>query len=480
MNLKNLLLIGLGLVVMVACSEMDQTQIKLSGHIVQENSDLGQLVVKYFKYVGDEPQLIDSVKVSNNGAYEVLIDDEGIYKIGVYKAGLPYENSILVVAKKGDNTILNVELENYAIIAKQFKGENAFNLTYADNLFSTLIDQDIADLYKYIGLTREQRIVEMPDLRDRYKASQKASFNNLKHEKSAFIKEAESFLNLNYTYLIGTLDYYDDISSKSDFVVPTKEIFSSIAPTSFYWSFNDQLPLMVISDYKFPFTIYGYSNELKENFIILKDLILNHPDKNVSGYTSVFSLSSLTLSSDQKYVDEITNYFLQRDGYNTEVQNIFNSMFSPTRAIKVGNQLPDFSITSLADSTTIYTNYTFNKSIYLIDIWATWCKPCMKEIPFHHQTFEKYSNSNFDILSISFDKSQDLVDKFRKNKWPMPWKHAILPEGKDSDLAKKLEANFLPQMILVDGRTNTIIAELMFMKEGNLEKILVDYMEQYN
>ena len=132
----------------------------------------------------------------------------------------------------------------------------------------------------------------------------------------------------------------------------------------------------------------------------------------------------------------------------------------------------------MLDEKVTYTNESFKGKIYLMDFWATWCKPCMKEMPSLHEAYEKYSkNGKFDILSVSFDSSQNLVEQFMENKWEVPWKHVIMTKGKNSPELKPFEVGFIPKMILVDGNTNTILSETFFMKEGKLEEVLVEHLK---
>ncbi|MDH3381944.1 MAG: redoxin domain-containing protein, partial [Flavobacteriaceae bacterium] len=41
--------------------------------------------------------------------------------------------------------------------------------------------------------------------------------------------------------------------------------------------------------------------------------------------------------------------------------------------------------------------------IYVINFWATWCKPCVEELPAFIKLHEKYQNKNVKVLLVSFD-----------------------------------------------------------------------------
>ncbi|MBF6627229.1 MAG: TlpA family protein disulfide reductase [Proteiniphilum sp.] len=44
-----------------------------------------------------------------------------------------------------------------------------------------------------------------------------------------------------------------------------------------------------------------------------------------------------------------------------------------------------------------------NDTVYLINFWATWCAPCLKEIPSFEQLGEMYSDKKVKILMVSLD-----------------------------------------------------------------------------
>jgi len=63
---------------------------------------------------------------------------------------------------------------------------------------------------------------------------------------------------------------------------------------------------------------------------------------------------------------------------------------------------------------------TLNDKIVIVELWATWCSPCLKEIPKIPALRKK--NPNIEFYSISLDKSPDKMKKFiEKNNydWPM-------------------------------------------------------------
>jgi thiol-disulfide isomerase/thioredoxin len=44
-----------------------------------------------------------------------------------------------------------------------------------------------------------------------------------------------------------------------------------------------------------------------------------------------------------------------------------------------------------------------NDTVYLVNFWATWCAPCLKEIPYFEQLGEKYRDKKLKIVMVSLD-----------------------------------------------------------------------------
>ncbi len=466
------LLLGvLVIIILFSCRYDEEHSIAVRGKI-ELNSKEQHIILKIFKVFEDRQEAIDSVNLSNDHRnYSFHVDREGIYSLGVSSDGIEKTYMIL---QKGKPVEINFDLKK-----KKVKFMNSSAGQVHKELFQ-LIEQDNKQFYKYIKLSLEERAAS--GLEEEFKKKQKAALKNIHIESDPLLKQLSVFKYVNYTYFLGTMNYYDDQGSLDTHkLIVAKKIFDIIPPESFFWSYNSQSPLLLLSDYKFPFTLLGFSNSLKNKREMLDQVIIKQKDAGVSGYTAIFTLYSFTVSDDKEEVKKYLNLYFKRDTaeYSKEIKLMFNEFFSPGRKIRTGAQLPQFSIPSLKDSTVIYTNSTFNKGAYLIDFWATWCKPCMKEIPLHQKAYQKYHDSKqFDILSISFDRSPEIVEKFRASHWKMSWKHAILPAGKNDPLAKRMSVSYLPQMILVDGKTNTVIAELIRLKEGNLEKVLREYYKE--
>lgn len=52
-----------------------------------------------------------------------------------------------------------------------------------------------------------------------------------------------------------------------------------------------------------------------------------------------------------------------------------------------------------------------NDTTYVINFWATWCKPCIEEMPYFEQLHRQYGNKKVKVMLISLDFSRQLESK---------------------------------------------------------------------
>ena len=62
----------------------------------------------------------------------------------------------------------------------------------------------------------------------------------------------------------------------------------------------------------------------------------------------------------------------------------------------------NFRLKNLDNKTTTYKDIK-GDTYTVIDFWATWCKPCIKELPYFETAAEKYADKNVKVLLVSMD-----------------------------------------------------------------------------
>ena len=101
---------------------------------------------------------------------------------------------------------------------------------------------------------------------------------------------------------------------------------------------------------------------------------------------------------------------------------------------------------------------TLAGKVVLIDFWATWCGPCVAEIPNVLEQYEKYHKDGFEVVGISLDQEREALQKF-VDEQKLPW--PILFEEPDGDgwqhpLATFYGISGIPTVILI-GRDGNVI-----------------------
>jgi thiol-disulfide isomerase/thioredoxin len=132
-----------------------------------------------------------------------------------------------------------------------------------------------------------------------------------------------------------------------------------------------------------------------------------------------------------------------------------------------GSIFPDFQVADLDGKPLSLANY--RGKVVMIDFWATWCGPCVGEVPNVAKVYEKYHPQGFEIIGVSLDREGDkdkLISFTREHN--MPWRQYY--DGKDgsNDLAVKYNIHSIPSAFLLDG-SGKIIAEGIALRGPGLE-----------
>lgn len=115
----------------------------------------------------------------------------------------------------------------------------------------------------------------------------------------------------------------------------------------------------------------------------------------------------------------------------------------------------------------------------LLDFWASWCIPCLKEIPNVKKLYGKYQSKGLEVIGVSLDDDKsswlEAVNKQNLNEWPQ----ILSKEQKDKsvfekdDLSEIYNFDGIPFYVLIDKNGRVIerwehIGEEQLLKLSNI------------
>jgi len=140
---------------------------------------------------------------------------------------------------------------------------------------------------------------------------------------------------------------------------------------------------------------------------------------------------------------------------------------TPTQGAQVGNLAPDFQLNSLESQTISLSD--LKGTPVLINFWATWCHPCVSEMPYLQEIYNEWSEAELMLLAINMGESSTKVKEFIQSyNLSLP----VLLDAKQL-IASKYEIGAIPTTFFID--KDGIIQEKVigaFPNKAEIEKRL--------
>jgi peroxiredoxin len=252
-------------------------------------------------------------------------------------------------------------------------------------------------------------------------------------------------------------DFY--VGGKLDCVVKDNKIrISGSSINDAYQSFEDQYSVMTAELIKLDEIVKAnpqdenaknafnasYATFLKSFRELSKKTVLDNMENPLGIHIFQAALSSLENSDLEAILAKASPEFL-KDG----TVKMVKTQLDLSKNVQEGSKCPDLKMMA-PDGAQISLSQFIGKGNYvLIDFWASWCAPCMKELPNVLECYNRFHPKGFDIVGVSLDEDA-AAWKGAIEKNHIPWHHMSDLAGWKSQAVTVFSFSGIPHTVLVD------------------------------
>lgn len=123
------------------------------------------------------------------------------------------------------------------------------------------------------------------------------------------------------------------------------------------------------------------------------------------------------------------------------------------------NIIPDFRMSDMDGNEVSALEEAAKHRITIIDFWASWCGPCLRDMPGLTETYKNYKDKGLGIIGVSLDTDAARWKETVK-RLGMTWVQVSDLQGWDNEAARMFGIQSIPFTIIIDSKGNLIDAGL--------------------
>jgi len=439
--MKNLTLIVL-FALTISCGKEEKPVDYAIIHGKIQNTDSGKFIIS------NSEKKIGEITVNDDGTFTDTLQK---VTVGYYTFKYANESSQIYIKPGYDLTLSLNPLEFDESIT--YEGNGSMENNYLAQKY--LKEEALGELnsYRYLGTLEEEEYISKMDS---IKKLQNSFLEETKDLDVDFKALEKASITYNHANNLNRFESYKRFVSKDqDFKV--SENFPD-----FENSLNlEDEKLLAVANYK----------------MYLSDFYTEKASELAKSDSISQELAFLQVVSDQVKSPEIKNNLLYGSAkygitYTNELQAYYDIFMANTtnedhkkeitekyhKLIKLskGEPSPTFeNYENFAGGTTSLSDLK-GKYVY-VDVWATWCGPCKREIPSLKEMEKKYHEKNIAFISMSIDRKVD-YDKWRNmvEEESLSGIQLFAPNDWSSDFVTKYSILGIPRFILIDKEGNIV------------------------
>lgn len=294
---------------------------------------------------------------------------------------------------------------------------------------------------------------------------------DIKINTNGTFKDTLHIKEVGYYTLVMNNRNYGFVFLRNGFDLKLTADYNSFFQTTKYSGEGANTTNYLLDQYKFNLAL-GNTNKL---FVLEKEEFKNELNNIKNAYDSLRKqhgeIDTMIVRINNRQNTDLFN--LLENNYDAQHNAILKKIRAEESLAK-GKPSPKFNnYLNFNGSKTSLDNFK-GKYVY-IDVWATWCRPCIAQIPFLKKMEEKYAHKKIEFISISTDNSStagswdNALAKWKKMVKDKNLSGVQLYAGKDTKFAEEYLINGIPRFILIDPKGNIVNANAPRPSDPNLE-----------
>lgn len=185
--------------------------------------------------------------------------------------------------------------------------------------------------------------------------------------------------------------------------------------------------------------------------------VQNYMDSTRNDITSTYFferylMTNQTLDEVQAFYDNLTDR-VKKSAPGVALKQKMEDM----QQVNIGGMAPNFELTT-PDGKKL-SLYDLRGHIVLLDFWASWCGPCLAEVPNLKAIYEKYHGKGLEILGVSLDE-KEAAWKGAIERKGLTWQHVSSLKGWKCPVAQRFKVTGIPRMYIIDAQGKIIAQDL--------------------